>query len=239
MLRDAVEELQARAGEDDPRLLALLYWSGMVALAQGDGARAVEALRRAREVVGSGEPLSIAALDGTLARALLDQPAQVAEAAALAGGCFGPTPRPTDAAALYVLARIAFARQQLDEARNHLRRALASEAIDGNWARPACSLLLGEILVLRGNAGDGCPMLTSALARARASARDRNTPTSAPRTRTSSKTKSWRLPRPSAGRREQTLARAPQCTTRERIVSCSAAGAATSPRNSRRLRRNR
>jgi tetratricopeptide (TPR) repeat protein len=142
------------------------FWRGMLALARGERGEAATFLRRAIELAPSGDVDTLATYRAMLARALLGDPASHDEALQLAQQA-GESSTAADVRriARYVRASALLARGDEVGAEPLLReaeRTLALGAAPGG-ADAACSELLAELLISRGELEAGCPLLATTL----------------------------------------------------------------------------
>jgi tetratricopeptide (TPR) repeat protein len=163
LLREALDDLGERPAGDGSTAVPVLYRLAQCSLARDDREGAEASLRRACELSTAVGAEDRATLDVMLARTLLGGPPRLGEAAELARSGAASNVRSTRSLARFVLASVAAAEERLDDAESELRAALESGQPDRIWPESACQVLLGELLVRRGETGEGCGSLRDGL----------------------------------------------------------------------------
>jgi tetratricopeptide (TPR) repeat protein len=163
LLQEALAELTERGEGGGPAAIPVWYRPAQCSLARDNRRGAEASLRRASELAEAAEPEDRATLRVTLARTLLGGPPRLGEAAELARSGAASNVRSTRSLARFVLASVAAAEERLDDAESELRAAIESGQPDRIWPESACQVLLGELLVRRGETGEGCGSLRDGL----------------------------------------------------------------------------
>lgn len=166
VLRDELAEFDQEGVTDEARRLGPTFQLGSTLSAAGLFDEAVIVLRAAGKLATQLSEESRFAVELSLARALLDDPVQRAEASALARRWMANEQIASRMLARYILARIDNA-----ESNSKSAEALLIEAIEigeasaqWNWIEAACRELLAELRIARGELGPSCADLQRALA---------------------------------------------------------------------------